>query len=144
MRLSRGVRLAVVCLGAAVLAGCAGVRTVEQQDAAALLARSDYQAYAAQYLDGEGQPRYDPDSLLDALEAGKAFNDAGMWALSRDAFDVAARKLSWKEDTVDTPEEVANLLCTTLTSDAFGACGGRSEPLAGALEVGAGLPKIGA
>lgn len=63
--------------------------------------------------------------MLDALEAGKAFNDAGMWALSRDAFDVAARKLGWKEDTVDTPEEVANLLGTTLTSDAFGAFRGR-------------------
>jgi len=108
-----------------VLAGCAGTRTVGQQDASALLAKSDYQAYAARYLDSKGHPKYDPDSLLDALEAGKAFNDAGMWAFSREAFDAAARKLSWKEDTVDTPAEVANLLGTTLTSDAFGAYQGK-------------------
>uniref|UniRef100_UPI00334253D2 hypothetical protein n=1 Tax=Castellaniella defragrans TaxID=75697 RepID=UPI00334253D2 len=90
-----------------------------------MLTGSDYQTYAAQYLDSNGQPKYDSESLLDALEAGKAFNDAGMWAFSRDAFDAAARKLSWKEDTVDTPEEVVNLVGTTLTSDAFGAYQGK-------------------
>lgn len=47
------------------------------------------------------------------------------WALSRDAFDAAAKLLSWKEDTVDTPAEVANLVGTTLTSDAFGAYQGK-------------------
>lgn len=125
MVLTRWMHRAALCLCVMALAGCAGTRTVGQQDASALLARSDYQAYAARYLDGKGQPKYDPESLLDALEAGKAFNDAGMWAFSRDAFDAAAHKLSWKEDTVDTPSEVANLLGTTLTSDAFGAYQGK-------------------
>lgn len=125
MLLTRLARRSAVLLGVALLAGCAGTRTVDQQEASALLAGSDYQAYAALYLDDDGQPKYDPESLLDALEAGKAFNDAGMWAFSRDAFDAAARKLSWKEDTVDTPAEVANLFGTTLTSDAFGAYQGK-------------------
>ncbi|CDM23174.1 COG3014 family protein [Castellaniella defragrans] len=125
MILTLWMRRALLGLCATALAGCAGTRTVGQQDAPALLAGSDYRAYAALYLDDRGQPKYDPESLLDSLEAGKAFNDAGMWALSRDAFDAAARKLNWKEDTVDTPEEVANLLGTTLTSDAFGAYQGK-------------------
>ena len=125
MFVSRGARWASIVMLMGLLAGCAGTRTVDHQSASAMLASSDYQAYAAQYLDGKGQPKYDPSSLLDTLEAGKAFNDAGMWALSRDAFDAASKLLSWKEDTVDTPEEVANLSGTTLTSDAFGAYQGK-------------------
>lgn len=125
MFVSRGARWASIVMLMGLLAGCAGTRTVDHQSASAMLASSDYQAYAAQYLDGKGQPKYDPSSLLDTLEAGKAFNDAGMWALSRDAFDAASKLLSWKEDTVDTPEEVANLIGTTLTSDAFGAYQGK-------------------
>jgi hypothetical protein len=125
LTLTRWMRRGLLCMAMLALAGCAGTRTVGQQDAAALLAGSNYRAYASLYLDGKGQPKYDPESLLDALEAGKAFNDAGLWALSRDAFDAAARKLNWKEDTVDTPAEVANLLGTTLTSDAFGAYQGK-------------------
>ena len=138
MILTLWMRRALLGLCATALAGCAGTRTVGQQDAPALLAGSDYRAYAALYLDDRGQPKYDPESLLDSLEAGKAFNDAGMWALSRDAFDAAARKLNWKEDTVDTPEEVANLLGTTLTSDAFGAYQGKIHQ--GALPVPCVLP----
>lgn len=115
----------MLCASVAVLAGCAGTRTVSDKDAASHLVASDYQAYAAQYLDAKGQPIYDPTSLLDALEAGKAFNDAGMWALSRDAFNAAAAQLNWKEDTVETPAEVANLVGTTLTSSAFGAYQGK-------------------
>lgn len=118
-------RLAGLGLLVVALAGCAGTRTVNQQSAAALLETSDYRGYAALYLDGKGQPKYDPTSLLDTLEAGKAFNDAGMWEFSRGAFDAASTLLSWKEDTVDTPAEVANLLGTTLTSDAFGAYQGK-------------------
>lgn len=98
------MRRVLACLCVMALAGCAGTRTVGQQDASALLAGSDYRAYAALYLDDKGQPKYDPESLLDALEAGKAFNNAGLWALSRDAFDAAARQLNWKEDTVTPPQ----------------------------------------
>ncbi len=111
--------------GIVLLAGCAGTRTVDQETARSHLANADYKAYASQFIDDKGQPKYDPDSLLDTLEAGKAFNDAGMWALSRDAFDAASKLLHWKEDTVDTPEEVVNLIGTTLTSDAFGAYQGK-------------------
>ncbi|MGB7399801.1 hypothetical protein [Castellaniella sp.] len=119
-------RVGALCLSVLLLTGCAGTRTVNQEAAANYLAQSDYRAYAQQYLNPvTGDPSYDPESLLDALEAGKAFNDAGMWALSRDAFDAAATQLNWKEDTVDTPAEVANLLGTTLTSDAFGAYQGK-------------------
>ncbi|HUH87461.1 MAG TPA: hypothetical protein VL003_05345 [Pusillimonas sp.] len=110
---------------AVLLAGCAGTRSLDQKSATAMLETSDYQAFAAQYLDAKGNPKYDPASLLDSLEAGKAFNDAGMWELSQQAFEAAGKLLSWKEDTVDTPEEVANLLGTTLTSDAFGAYQGK-------------------
>ncbi|MFT0849500.1 hypothetical protein VRY85_01790 [Achromobacter sp. F4_2707] len=114
-----------LCALVIALAGCAGTRTVDKESALSMLSTSDYQAYAARYLDSKGQPTYDPTSLLDSLEAGKAFNDAGMWELSRDAFDAASKMLAWKEDTVDTPEEVANLLGTTLTSDAFGSYQGK-------------------
>ncbi len=125
MRRMGWVRKGVLVAAVAVLSGCAGTRTVSEKDASIHLAASDYQAYAARYLDAKGQPTYDPASLLDALEAGKAFNDAGMWALSRDAFNAAATQLNWKEDTVETPAEVANLIGTTLTSSAFGAYQGK-------------------
>lgn len=123
--ITRLYRHCILIIGIAVLAGCAGTRTVDQQTAANHLANSDYKAYAAQFLDDKGEPKYDPKSLLDVLEAGKAFNDAGLWQLSADAFEAAGALLHWKEDTVDTPDEVANLLGTTLTSDAFGAYQGK-------------------
>lgn len=115
--------LAVVAISA--LAGCAGTRTVDEKTAALHLANSDYKLYATQFLNEKNEPEYDAESLLDTLEAGKAFNDAGMWRLSRDAFDAASKLLLWKEDTVDTPSEVANLMGTALTSDAFGAYQGK-------------------
>lgn len=118
-------RYCIAIIGISILAGCAGTRTVDEKSAALHLANSDYRAYATQFLNDKGEPKYDPESLLDTLEAGKAFNDAGMWQLSRDAFDAAGKLLHWKEDTVDTPSEVANLLGTTLTSDAFGAYQGK-------------------
>lgn len=122
---SRLVRCVSAVVGVIVLAGCAGTRTVDEKTATAHLAASDYKTYATQFIDDKGQPKYDPESLLDTLEAGKAFNDAGMWELSRNAFDAAGKLLHWKEDTIDTPAEVANLIGTTLTSDAFGAYQGK-------------------
>src|SRR5690606_29934735 len=127
MFVSRGARWASIVMLMVLLAGCAGTRTVDHQSATAMLASSDYQAYAAQDLDGKGQPKYDPSSLLDTQEDGKAFNDAGMWALSSDGFDAASKLLSWEEDTVHNPEEVANLIGTTLPSDACGAYQGNSH-----------------
>jgi hypothetical protein len=122
---TRLFRRCIAVIAISILAGCAGTRTVDEKTAAMHLANSDYKTYATQFLNEKGEPKYDPDSLLDTLEAGKAFNDAGMWQLSRDAFDAASKLLHWKEDTVDTPSEVANLMGTTLTSDAFGAYQGK-------------------
>lgn len=115
----------LVPLALAVLAGCAGTRTVSQEEAKVHLDTSDYKQYAQRYLDKTGKPSYDKTSLLDVLEAGKAFNDAGMWGQSAEAFDAAESLMLWKADTVDTPAEVANLMGTTLTSDAFGAYQGK-------------------
>lgn len=108
----------------ALLAGCAGTRTNDPGAMNNYLNSSNYQAIAATYLK-DGKPSYDEDNLLDALEAGKAFNDAGMWEQSKRAFEIASKQLAWKEDSVDTPSEVINLLGTTLTSSAFGAYQGK-------------------
>lgn len=118
------LKLGTMICASLVLAGCAGTRTVKPEDSKAHLSTSNYQALAAGYMK-DGKPKYDKESLLDALEAGKAFNDAGMWKESRDAFEAAGKQLAWKEDTVDTPGEVANLIGTTLTSSAFGAYQGK-------------------
>lgn len=106
------------------LAGCAGTRTNDPQAMNNHLNSSNYQVIAAAYLK-DGKPNYDEDNLIDALEAGKAFNDAGMWEHSKRAFEIASRELAWKEDSIDTPSEVMNLLGTTLTSSAFGAYQGK-------------------
>lgn len=118
-------KMVLPALLALVLAGCAGTRTVSQEDAKVHLANSDFKQHAQQYLDKDGKPAYDKESLLDALEAAKAFHDAGMWQESFDAFDAADALMKWKADTVDTPAEITNLMGTTLTSDAFGAYQGK-------------------
>lgn len=115
-----GVAVCVV----SIVTGCAGTRTVKPADSQAYLSTSNYQALAASYMK-DGKPKYDKESLLDSLEAGKAFNDAGMWKESKEAFEAAGKQLAWKEDTVDTPGEIANLVGTTLTSSAFGAYQGK-------------------
>lgn len=118
------LKLGTMICASLVIAGCAGTRTVKPEDSKAHLSTSNYQALAAGYMK-DGKPKYDKESLLDTLEAGKAFNDAGMWKESREAFEAAGKQLAWKEDTVDTPGEVANLIGTTLTSSAFGAYQGK-------------------
>ena len=115
----------VTSLFLAVLAGCAGTRTVDQEEAKAHLDTSNYKQYAQRYIGRDGKPSYDKSSLLDVLEAAKAFNDAGMWKESSEAFDVADSLMLWKADTIDTPSEVVNFMGTTLTSDAFGAYQGK-------------------
>lgn len=114
---------AMVC-ATLIVAGCAGTRTVKPEASQAHLSTSNYKALAAGYMK-DGKPAYDKESLLDTLEAGKAFNDAGMWKASREAFDSAHNLLAWKEDSVDTPGKVANLIGTTLTSSAFGEYQGK-------------------
>lgn len=107
-----------------LLGGCAGIQTVDSETRHGHQSTSNFQAIAQGYMK-EGKPSYDKSNLLDALEAGKAFHDAGLWQESHEAFDIAAEKLAWKEDTVDTPDEVLNLIGTTLTSSAFGSYQGK-------------------
>lgn len=83
-----------------------------------------YESIAQSYLK-DGKPNYDKDDLLEVLRAAKAFHDAGHWQLSNETFDLAHKKMSWKEDTVDTPSEVANLIGTTITNSALGAYQGK-------------------
>ena len=99
------------------LTGCAGTRTVDQKSAAADLANSNFKAYAQKYMDAKGNPTYDPKSLLDTLEAGKAFNDAGLWEKTQEALIAASGMMMWKSDTVSTPAGVVNLVGSTLTND---------------------------
>lgn len=119
------LKICSMLLGLLLLAGCAGTRTVDKDTASLHLTNSDYKQYALQYLDAAGEPKYDRESLLDALEAGKAFHDAGLWEFSDRAFSDAHNLMAWKEDSVDTPSEVANLLGTTLTNDTLGAYQGK-------------------
>lgn len=107
-----------------LLGGCAGTRTANQENMNTHLATSNYRAIASVYLK-DGKPNYDKENLLDTLEAGKAFNDAAMWKESQEAFALSSKHLHWKEDTVDTPSEVMNLIGTTLTSSAYGAYQGK-------------------
>lgn len=125
MRKSIRLKSALAVLAAAILTGCAGTRTVDKDTAAQDLSGSNFKAYAKRYLDEKGNPKYDKESLLDTLEAGKAFNDAGMWKLSQDAFEHAGSMMKWKADTVSTPEGVVNLVGTTLTNDTLGPYTGK-------------------
>jgi hypothetical protein len=111
-------------LSVAVLAGCAGTRTADPGATASHLASSNYQAIASQYMK-DGKPSYDKENLIDSLEAAKAFNDAGMWKESREAFDIANNQLTWTEDRIDDTSKIANLIGTTLTSSAFGKYQGK-------------------
>lgn len=125
MHLLKILKILGVFFIVAVLAGCAGTRTVDPQAARAHLQSSNFKAYAQKYLDSKGNPTYDKTNLLDTLEAGKAFNDAGMWALSREAFNVSSTMMMWKEDTVATPAGITALIGTTLTNDTLGPYTGK-------------------
>ncbi len=117
-------RVIAAALIALTLAGCASVNP-PKNDYAASRAQSNFRAIAANFLNEKGQPTYNRADLQQTLEAAKAFHDAGLWALSNDAFDAAHEKLAWKENTIDTPAEVVNLIATTLTSSAFGTYQGK-------------------
>jgi hypothetical protein len=114
----------VCALFAVVLAGCAappkqGPTLMDYR------ARSDFQGAANLYLSPERKPRYDRNNLHTTLEAAKALHDAGYWKLSSDAFARAHELMPWKEDSVDTPQEVLALVATTATSSAFGPYQGK-------------------
>lgn len=90
-----------------------------------LRAQSDFQGAARLYLNKDQKPNYNANDLQQTLEAAKAFHDAGLWQFSNDAFARAHNLMPWKEDTVDTPNEVVGLIATTLSSSAFGPYQGK-------------------
>jgi hypothetical protein len=113
-----------ILLVSIVLGGCA---TTSVKDSEYTIARntSDVKGIATKYLDDKGNAKYNRSNLHETLEAAKAYHDSGLWQLSNEAFSVAQSKLAWKEDTVDTPEEVARFLGTTLTNNTFGSYSGK-------------------
>lgn len=107
-----------------VLSGC-GTAPKKGPDLMQFRVRSDFQGAANLFLTPDRKPLYDRNNLHMTLEAAKAFHDAGYWQLSNEAFAHAHQLMPWKEDTVDTPQEVLALLATTATSSAFGPYQGK-------------------
>ncbi len=108
-----------------ILSGCASNGNDSVQSALTLSNQGNYQAAAANLVNEQGEVDYDDKDLETLLLVGKVFHDAGMWQESYDAFEKAATELSWKADKVDTGEEFARLVGTTLSSDVFGDYTGR-------------------
>ncbi len=123
MRIKKYVVLAVTLM--VVLSGCAGTGSKKGDDLTKLRNQSDFAGAARLYSDSKGRPSYNKENLQETLEAAKAFHDAGMWAHSFDAFDQAYRLMPWKEDSVDTPQEVLTLVTTTLTNSSLGPYSGK-------------------
>lgn len=117
-------KIAVFALAFA-LAGCATTSKNRVAEASLLIEQADYQSAATLFLDKDGQPDYDADKLETLLLVGKIFHDAGLWAHSYTAFELAAEKLAWKADRVDTGEELVRLVGTTITSDTLGRYTGK-------------------
>ena len=107
-----------------ILSGCASVAK-NQNQSIQLRSQGDYQGAARAFMTKEQKPKYNRDDLHQTLEAAKAFHDAGLWQFSNEAFARAHELMPWKEDTVDTPKEVVDLIGTTLTSSAFGPYQGK-------------------
>jgi len=112
----------VIC--ALILVGC-GSAPKRGPDLMDYRARFDFHGAANLYLSPDRKPRYDRNNLHMTLEAAKAFHDAGYWQHSSDAFARAHELMPWKEDTVDTPQEVLVLTATTASSSAFGPYQGK-------------------
>ncbi len=107
------------------LAGCAGTQNDNKKQLMKLRAESNFAGAAQLYLTKDQKPNYDTNNLQQTLEAAKAFHDAGRWKESNDAFARAHNLMPWKEDTVDTPKEVVDLVATTITSSSFGPYQGK-------------------
>ena len=108
-----------------VMTGCASVTHDSKNQLMKLRAQSNFQGAAQLFLTKDQKPKYDTNNLQQTLEAAKAFHDAGRWKDSNDAFAHAHNLMPWKEDTVDTPKEVADLVATTITSSSFGPYQGK-------------------
>ena len=107
------------------LAGCAGMSNDSKNQLLKLRAESNFEGAAQLYLTKDQKPNYNANDLQQTLEAAKAFHDAGRWKDSNDAFTRAHNLMPWKEDTVDTPKEVVDLIATTMTSSSFGPYQGK-------------------
>lgn len=117
-------RKAALIICALILVGC-GSAPKRGPDLMDFRVRSDFHGAANLYLSPDRKPRYDRNNLHMTLEAAKAFHDAGYWQQSSDAFARAHELMPWKEDTIDTPQEVLTLVTTTVTSSAFGPYQGK-------------------
>jgi len=107
------------------LVGCAGMSNDSKNQLMKLRAESNFEGAAQLYLTKDQKPNYNANDLQQTLEAAKAFHDAGRWKDSNDAFTRAHNLMPWKEDTVDTPKEVVDLIATTMTSSSFGPYQGK-------------------
>jgi len=107
------------------LAGCAGTSNGSKNKLLKLRAASNFEGAAQLYLTKDKKPNYNANDLQQTLEAAKAFHDAGRWKESNEAFARAHSLMPWKEDTVDTPAEIVDLVATTVTSSAFGPYQGK-------------------
>ena len=107
------------------LVGCAGMSSDSKNQLLKLRAESNFEGAAQLYLTKDQKPNYNANDLQQTLEAAKAFHDAGRWKESNDAFTRAHSLMPWKEDTVDTPKEVVDLIATTMTSSSFGPYQGK-------------------
>ena len=115
----------IISISAFVLvSGCASVSN-DTNKMLELRAQSDFRGVAQLYMSKDQKPKYNAGDLNQTLEAAKAFHDAGLWKLSNEAFARAHELMPWKEDTVDTPKEVVDLIATTMSSSAFGAYQGK-------------------
>ena len=117
-------RKAALIICALILVGC-GSAPKRGPDLMDFRVRSDFHGAANLYLSPDRKPRYDRNNLHMTLEAAKAFHDAGYWQQSSDAFARAHELMPWKEDTIDTPQEVLTMVATTVTSSAFGPYQGK-------------------
>jgi len=102
-------------LAVIILSGCIPNNTIKGYDSAFIA--GGYTGVSTTYEDIGGIVSVDEDDLHELIVAGKAFHDAGKWLKSSQVLELAAHKLKWKEDTIDTPEEVVRFVGTTLTND---------------------------
>lgn len=113
----RNITAIAIVSGIITLTGCIPQNTIKGYNDAA--ASGGYVGVTTLYEDKEGAVSVDVDDLHELLVSGKAFHDAGKWRKSVEVLELAAQKLKWKEDTIDTPEEVVRFVGTTLTNDTF-------------------------
>lgn len=113
----RNLTAIAIASGIITLTGCIPQNTIKGYNDAA--ATGGYVGVTTMYEDKEGTVNVNVDDLHELLVSGKAFHDAGKWGQSIEVLELAAQKLKWKEDTIDTPEEVVRFVGTTLTNDTF-------------------------